>query len=191
MSKLHRISIGVLVIAGIFAACKDREAVAPVSGTTRGSGISAPTDAQHTMGTGSVSTLLGRATFADPDNQTFNIKRKADDWDIQIKSKPAFDIAVQSIEFQPAGQSGWHSHPGPAIVLVKSGILTLYDGDDRACVGHSYSAGQAFVDPGQGHVHLAGNHSETEKTEVWVTYLDVPPGASPRIDQPNPQNCPF
>jgi hypothetical protein len=25
------------------------------------------------------------------------------------------------------GSTGWHSHPGPAVVIVKSGSLTLYD----------------------------------------------------------------
>lgn len=101
------------------------------------------------------------------------------------------DTVVQQIVVEPRGHTGWHSHPGPAIALVKSGTLTLYDGDDPACLARNYSAGQAFIDSGQGHVHLGANLSATQPVEVWVTYLDVPPGASPRVDQPDPNNCPF
>ena len=77
------------------------------------------------------------------------------------------------------------------MALIKAGKLTLYNGDDPACVAHTYSAGQAFVDSGQGHVHIAFNLSSTENAEVWVTYLDIPAGASPRTDQTNPGNCIF
>jgi len=39
-------------------------------------------------------------------------------------------------------------------------------------------------------VHLARNEG-TEDAEVWVTYLDVPPGTSARIDANDPGNCQF
>ena len=188
MSTLHRISIGILVIAGIFTACKDREAVAPTSGTTRGSGISAPSDADHTMGSGSTSTLLGRATFADPNNQTFNIKRQTDDWDMQIKSKPAFDIAVQSIDFQPAAQSGWHSHPGPVFIQVVLGTMTFYESDDPTCTPIVKTAGQGYLDLGE-RAHIARNESGAPARTV-VTYF-APPGRILRNDEPRPGNCPF
>jgi hypothetical protein len=141
-------------------------------------------------GSGSVGTILARAAFMDP-------------VDIKIKTSPhdgtrtevihvpdAAETVIQRIVFQPGGTSGWHSHPGPAIALIIRGELTLYDGDNPSCVGVPYAAGQAFVDSGQGHVHLARNLSGQE-TEVWVTYLDVPPGGSPRTDQPDPGICSF
>jgi quercetin dioxygenase-like cupin family protein len=90
---------------------------------------------------------------------------------------------MQQIIFAPGGHSGWHSHPGPAVVLIKSGALTFYQEEGGNCVSRTYSAGQALVDPGQGHAHLALNTGGGE-TEVWVTYFDVPAGGSPRIDVP-------
>jgi hypothetical protein len=100
------------------------------------------------------------------------------------------DTVMQRIVFEPGGQSGWHSHPGPAIVLVTRGELTLYDGDDQSCVGETFAVGQAFVDSGQGHIHLARNQTSAE-TEVWVTYLDVPPGGAFRADAADPGFCQF
>ena len=96
----------------------------------------------------------------------------------------------------PGGSTGWHSHPGPAVVIVKSGSFTLYDGDDRKCRGTTYSVdpaspvGKVFIDEGRGHVHIGRNEGSTN-TELYVTYLDVPAGALPRIDVPDPGNCRF
>jgi quercetin dioxygenase-like cupin family protein len=103
----------------------------------------------------------------------------------------AEDTVMQQIVFAPDSFSGWHSHPGPAIALIKSGQLTLYSEDDESCTGRTLSAGQAFIQPA-GHVHYARNPSTSVRTEVWVTYLDVPSGGgSPRIDEPSPGSCPF
>jgi hypothetical protein len=73
---------------------------------------------------------------------------------------------------------------------VKSGSFTLYDAHDDTCTGTPYSAGQVFVDSGYGHVHIGRNEGATN-TELYVTYLDVPAGAAPRIDAPDPGLCTF
>jgi hypothetical protein len=115
---------------------------------------------------------------------------------IEIRLQRPSDVAVQQVTIAPGGSTGWHSHPGPAVVIVKSGSFTLYDADDRTCTGTTYSVdpanpvGKVFIDEGRGHVHVGRNEGSTN-TELYVTYLDVPLGAAPRIDVPNPGNCPF
>jgi hypothetical protein len=115
---------------------------------------------------------------------------------VTIRLQRPSDVAVQQVTIAPGGATGWHSHPGPAIVIVKSGSLTLYDADDRKCRGTTYSAdpaspvGKVFIDEGYGHVHIGRNQGSTN-TELYVTYLDVPVGAAPRIDVPDPGNCDF
>ncbi len=134
------------------------------------------------------STILARAAFVDP----VDLKLKVDEGHQEVIHVPdTRDTLIQQVVLAPGGQSGWHSHPGPAVVLVKSGALTLYDADSGSCVAHTYVAGQAFIDPGQGHAHLARNLSTTSNTEMWFTYFDVPPGATQRIDMPNPGTCPL
>jgi hypothetical protein len=121
------------------------------------------------------------------------------------------DVVVQHITVAPGGFTGWHTHPGPAIVVIQSGQITLYDGPSRggddggdgegdhasheggghaSCVGTTYTAGQLFVDPGYGHVHI-GRNEGSSVTELYTTYLQVPVGASQRIDVASPGNCPF
>ena len=141
-----------------------------------------------TAGSGTTSTLLGRANFGDPADQTFKVKRLTGDWHVEIKAKPTLDLAVQSIVFQPGGQSGWHSHPGPVFIQVVSGTMTFYESDDPACTPIIRTAGQGFLDVGD-HAHIARNETRAPAQNV-VTYF-APPGAALRIDEPNPGNCPF
>jgi quercetin dioxygenase-like cupin family protein len=132
--------------------------------------------------------VVARAGFVDP----VDIKFKVDGGQQEvIHVRDAQETVMQQIVIGPGGHTGWHSHPGPVVVLVKSGELTLYSSEDPTCTGRTYSAGQAFIDSGQGHVHIARNLSLSQNVELWVTYFDVPPGGPFRIDAANPGNCSF
>jgi len=146
-------------------------------------GPSSPTNPSFTASSGSASTLVGRGTFADP----FNVKRKTGDWKVRVDSDP-LDIAVQTIVFQPGGQSGWHAHPGPVFILVVQGQMTFYESDDPDCKPIVRTAGQGYLDTGE-HAHIARNETQLEARNV-VTYF-APPGAALRIDAPDPGQCPF
>ncbi|HMJ16776.1 MAG TPA: cupin domain-containing protein [Gemmatimonadaceae bacterium] len=183
MHRFHanRVAAGALAFALI--GCKgDSNPV--VTGTHDATSL----DPHFTMGSGTTSTLLGRATFSDPDDQNFKVKRMTGDWHVEIKSKPAFDIAVQSITFQPGGQSGWHTHPGPVFIQVVSGTMTFYKSDDPTCTPIVRTAGQGYLDVGE-HPHIARNETAAPAQNV-VTYF-APPGAVLRLDEPRPGNCAF
>jgi quercetin dioxygenase-like cupin family protein len=146
--------------------------------------------AMATPGSGASATVVARAAFADHVDLKLSIRDGRQGRD-NIHVRNAADTVMQQIQFGPDAFSGWHSHPGPAVILIKSGQLTLYSEDDRECRGRTFSAGQAFIEP-PGLVHFAHNPSLTEIAEVGVTYFDVPPDpAGPRIDEPPPGNCPF
>ncbi len=165
-----------LSLATLFAACSDG-----------GDEVTSPgLKPQLTLGSGSASTLLGRATFSQDGN--FKVKRITGDWHVEVKAHRDLDLAVQQIVFQPGGQSGWHSHPGPVFIQVVSGTMTFYESDDPTCTPIVRTAGQGFLDVGE-HAHIARNETGSTATNI-VTYL-APPGATLRIDQPNPGNCPF
>ena len=135
-------------------------------------------------GSGAIGVVVARAAFAD--DVTVRLSIEDDLRGRQtVHVRGAEDTVMQQIIFAPGDHSGWHSHPGPAVILIKSGRLTFYQDEGGKCVSRTYSAGQALVDPGQGHVHLAQN-TLVGDTEVWVTYFDVPANGSPRIDVPEP-----
>ena len=131
--------------------------------------------------------VQARASFVDPTDVKFTIKGAVQKV-VQVTN--ARENVIQQIILAPGGTTGWHSHPGPVVVLIKSGQMSFYDSEDPTCTVRTYTAGQAFIDAGQGHVHIARNESATENLELWATYFDVPPGGAFRIDAANPGNCP-
>jgi quercetin dioxygenase-like cupin family protein len=133
--------------------------------------------------------VVARASFTDHVDIKFKVQEGHHSEVIQVNN--AQETVMQQIVLGPGGSTGWHSHPGPAVALVKAGELTIYSSEDPTCPSRTYSAGQAFVDSGQGHVHLGRNLSQSQNTEVWVTYFDVPPGGAFRIDAPDPGTCGF
>ena len=82
------------------------------------------------------------------------------------------DAAVQRIVLAPGEGPNWHTHAGPAMVIVKTGQLTFVADD---CGEQTFVAGQNFVDQGFGNVHRAYNPGPGT-TELWVTYV-IPQGA--------------
>ena len=95
---------------------------------------------------------------------------------LRDSSKPG-DVVLTKFVLAPGGQSGWHFHPGPAVVTVKSGVLTL---DHEDCSSATFNADQVAVEPIE-HVHRVRNLGTTD-LEFWVMFLDVPVGSNPRIE---------
>ena len=102
--------------------------------------------------------------------------------------KGASDLHVLSNRIAPGGSFGWHSHPGPSFVIVKSGTATVYLGADPKCRPHRFVAGSGFVDKGRA-VHVVRNEGGTDLVTVVVSF--VPTGAARRIDEARPGNCRF
>lgn len=108
---------------------------------------------------------------------------------VRISAKDASDVYIVQNTVPPGGHSGWHTHPGPSIVSIKSGTATVYGGDDPSCAGVTYPAGSGFIDEGGDHVHLVKNNG-TEPL-VTVAFQIIPHGLARRIDMPDPGFCPF
>jgi len=142
-----------------------------------------PAVAVATPGSGVKSaTVFARASFADATDVEFTSEGKV------AAVTGARETVTQEIVIAPGGHTGWHSHPGPVVVLIKSGQLSFYDSEDPACTVRTYPAGSSFVDRGQGHVHTAHNEGSVDLV-LWATYFDVPAGGAFRIDAPDPGHC--
>jgi len=105
------------------------------------------------------------------------------------KTKGSSDVYVQDNVWQPGGDTGWHTHLGHSLIIVKAGTITAYEGDDPECSPTVYTAGMGFVDPGGGHVHILRNEG-TVAAETIAVQL-IPAGQPRRIDAPDPGNCHF
>jgi len=110
-------------------------------------------------------------------------------WKARANTGGPSDVWVVDNKLVPGGTTGWHSHPGPSLILVVAGTVTNYTSDDPSCTGHAYSAGQGFVDPGGTHVHILRNEDSLPAETIAVQLL--PRDAVRRIDAPDPGNCHF
>jgi quercetin dioxygenase-like cupin family protein len=97
-------------------------------------------------------------------------------------------VLTYKITIAPGGYTGWHQHGGPHMIIVASGSLTYYEGNDPTCTGTGYSPGSSILDPGFD-THFVRNEG-TVDVVTYVTQL-LPAGGVFRIDVPAPGNCSF
>jgi quercetin dioxygenase-like cupin family protein len=138
------------------------------------------TPAQATTQSGFAGTVQWHGPFGDLDVMT-----KSATFDLKLKTKGDSDLYVIRNAIAVGGTSGWHTHPGPSLVTVTLGEITVYDA--AVCAPTRYAAGDTFVDDGD-HVHLIRNESGAV-AETGAVQL-IPRGATRRIDAPQPNNCP-
>lgn len=105
---------------------------------------------------------------------------------VNCRSSSPCDVAAVRATLAPGGSTGWHSHPLPSLVIVKTGSLTMREAKGGQCSSRTFSAGQAFI-------HPAGPHNfanaSAEQLEFLVTYF-APPAAGLLIDAATPAECP-
>ena len=114
--------------------------------------------------------LTLRSVFTDDINMKLRLKEDHGKTTVVEVDDPSRTVVVR-YTVQPGAQFPWHSHAGPVFVNLISGELTYIEAD--GCEETRYTTGQAFVDPGQGHVHSAINRG-TIPTVLVATFYDAP-----------------
>jgi len=123
---------------------------------------------QATPGSGISRELLGRATL-DP----FRINQPPD---FLIQSKSEKDVTVEKVTIPPGGHSGWHTHPGPAFVIVTEGqVQVTFFTKEEGCIKRVFGPDepeQAFFEaPHQ--VHIGRNEGDVDAV-IYVTRFNIP-----------------
>lgn len=128
---------------------------------------------------GVTATPIARGTY-----QPFNVRSDPHGAiaDFRAHSTDAVDVVVQRHDYAPGGSTGWHQHPGPIFITVTQGTLTFYEYNDPTCSPHVYTAGQGFVDTGDGHI----GRNETNQPASDVTVAIAPVGGAFRTELPAP-----
>ena len=103
------------------------------------------------------------------------------DNNVILHVKGPSDVLQSELVFQSGGQTGWHTHPGPVVVVVvKTGALTEIHSDGCITV---HPMGSVFFEEA-GIVHNALNETGGV-TDVYATFLS-PSGTQPLIPAANP-----
>jgi quercetin dioxygenase-like cupin family protein len=104
---------------------------------------------------------------------------------ITLKSpRRSADVTNVRVDLQPGATTGWHHHPGVAVVAVASGTVTEYDKECRPSV---IGAGRGFVES-QDRVHLVHNEGSVPAV-FYVTFISPTQTPAVLIDDPQPQEC--
>ena len=74
-------------------------------------------------------------------------------WNLITRVRGDSDVYVIRNTWPVGAHSGWHTHPGPSLITVISGELTVYEADNPTCTPTVYHAGESFTDLGCGDVH--------------------------------------
>ena len=106
---------------------------------------------------------------------------------IEITTNGRKDILITKITVDPGGSLGWHSHPGPVLVTVGKGTLTVYDATKHGCQRSTVTPGDAFIEDGH-HVHLARNEG-SGPVELNATFLARPGTTEYLKTEPEPPGC--
>jgi quercetin dioxygenase-like cupin family protein len=114
--------------------------------------------------------LSGRAAFVDDIGLKIKITHDGSETTVVNTSDPSQTVVVR-YTVQPGAQFPWHTHAGPVVVNVVFGALTYIAAED--CAEETYTAGQAFVDAGRGHVHSAINPTGSP-TILIATFFEAP-----------------
>lgn len=117
---------------------------------------------------GAAPTLLARGAFADDVDLKIKVKLEGEGTRVVSVDGPS-KVATVRVDVPVHGQMGWHTHPGPVIVTVASGELTYVNASD--CEPRVYEAGEVFVDPGQGNVHMAW--ASDGAAVLYATFFDA------------------
>ena len=126
--------------------------------------------ANHLPVNHNITMIVARGTIAD----TF----KYNLGDIKVQSKGPVEIVVADVSFPALASAGWHSHPGPVFVVVKTGTLSVWD---TSCAKHTYGPGSSFFEPGPESSLLVKNESATVAVTVSATFIVAPGTTALRI----------
>jgi quercetin dioxygenase-like cupin family protein len=90
------------------------------------------------------------------------------------------DVLQTELLFQPGAETGWHMHPGPVVVVIKTGALTEIHSNGCITV---HPMGSVFFETA-GEVHNAINQTGAV-VDVYATFLS-PAGTQPLIPATDP-----
>jgi hypothetical protein len=109
-------------------------------------------------------------------------------WSALLRTHGITDLYVVDNVIAPGGTTGWHTHPGPSLIIVKAGTVTNYRAEARHCSGVDYPAGTAFVDGGGNDVHELKNNTDQPVETIAVQF--IPHGQPRKTDLPQvPPGC--
>jgi len=109
---------------------------------------------------------------------------------IHINMRRGTEVTTTHLTVLPGGHTPWHYHPGPHVVAVTAGEVTVFETD---CAERgTFAAGAGFFDPGTvkpRHIHTLYNPPGNGAAEVVITDFRAPGRQLTVPVDPQPADC--
>ena len=104
---------------------------------------------------------------------------------VQATRRNRADVTIQHARLEPNQASAWHEHPGPGLVTVVRGSLTLEYAAGGECREVFYPAGRGFMDRREAHRVVAGD----EGADIYIVFIHPRGAGNPFIVGTEPEEC--
>ena len=99
---------------------------------------------------------------------------------VVLKTKQPSTVTTFDLTYPPGAYSGWHSHPGIVIAVVKQGSVIR----QTPCSTETFEVGEAFTEVGS---HFVRNASDSDPAVLSITRIYPSSATVGRLDQPEPE----
>lgn len=109
---------------------------------------------------------------------------------IRINMRRGTQVTTTRLTVAPGGHTAWHYHPGPHVVAVTAGTVTVFETD--CTVRGTFEAGGGFFDPGSAkprRIHTLYNPPENGPAELVITDFREEGQALTLPVTPQPPDC--
>jgi hypothetical protein len=130
-------------------------------------------DSEHDHGPPDVNVLTNRSTSPDDIRAQLRLRLDGRGPTHVMNMKDVDTLQLLELTFQPGDRVDWHVHPGPVIVIVDEGELTVTSAAD--CVARHYGPNEVYIEQGPGDVLRVENLPDAdEETVIYALFFEVP-----------------
>ena len=102
---------------------------------------------------------------------------------VELRVRDESTVLTTELVDQPGQESGWHSHPGIVIAVVRQGAVVRQTVDRRGrCVAETFEVGDAFYEVGP---HFVSNPAD-EPALLRITRIFPADMTTPRLEEEAP-----
>ena len=130
-------------------------------------------DHGHDHGPPDVNVLTERSSAPDDIRAQLRLRLDGTGPTHAMNMKDVDNLQLVELTFAPGDRVDWHVHPGPVIVIVDEGVLTVTSGAD--CVARDYGPSEVYIEQGPGDVLRVENLPDaTEETVIYALFFQLP-----------------
>lgn len=130
-------------------------------------------DHHHDHGPPDVEVLTTRSSSPDAISAQLRLRLDGTGATNVMNVRDVDHLQLVKLTFAPGDAVDWHVHPGPVIVIVDKGVLTVTSASD--CTARDYGPSEVYLEPGDDDVLRVENRHEAESdTVIYALFLDLP-----------------